>query len=301
MKIVNIEDNNNNYNNKFKTLKCAPKRIRMKNKTQKNYTCYNNEELFHLRNIYNHKNPKNKILTNNTKKIWKLLKKKLRKTCKNELCWKRKLNFINNNEEIFRPFSPKSWQINPYEWLNSEHIKNVMKQYETSRKNFKFIGPSPIDFDYKLAKDVCVCKELCNFNLLEYYNSKPKIDKIGIIFNLDKHDMRGSHWTSLFIDLENKFLFYLDSNGLSKYKNIPKEVRTLIKNIKKQGNKLNTKLDVYFNKKEHQKKDGQCGMYTLYFIVQLLKGTKTPKDFIKSRVTDEEMKDYRLNYFNEEL
>ena len=29
---------------------------------------------------------------------------------------------------------------------------------------------------------------------------------------------------------------------------------------------------------EQQKKDGQCGMYTLYVVIKLLRGEKTPKD-----------------------
>ena len=41
-------------------------------------------------------------------------------------------------------------------------------------------------------------------------------NKIGVIFNLDKHDQSGSHWVAMFIDLENKFFFYFDSFILRK-------------------------------------------------------------------------------------
>ena len=50
--------------------------------------------------------------------------------------------------------------------------------------------------------------------------------------------------------------------------------------------------------KEHQKKDGNCGLYVLYFIIELLKGNKTPDFFKKNRVTDDEMSSYRLKYYN---
>ena len=32
-------------------------------------------------------------------------------------------------------------------WLNSLDISRVMKQYEDNYKNFRFLGPSPIDFN----------------------------------------------------------------------------------------------------------------------------------------------------------
>ena len=54
-------------------------------------------------------------------------------------------------------------------------------------------------------------------------------------------------------------------------------------------------LNVNYNNEniEHQKKDGQCGIYSLYFIIQLLRENKTPQFFLTKRVTDELMKDYR--------
>jgi hypothetical protein len=44
--------------------------------------------------------------------------------------------------------------------------------------------------------------------MLKDYIDK-NITKIGIIFNLDNHNESGSHWVSLFIDLEDKFVLYL--------------------------------------------------------------------------------------------
>ena len=40
-----------------------------------------------------------------------------------------------------------------------------MKQYEKTYKSFDFLGPSPIDYDYKMLYDECVWEELCKFNL----------------------------------------------------------------------------------------------------------------------------------------
>ena len=68
-----------------------------------------------------------------------------------------------------------------------ERKQNVMKQYEDAYKCFKFIGPTPIDYDYKessiLGNEKCVTEELCKFILDEMITKK--YSKIGIIFNLD--------------------------------------------------------------------------------------------------------------------
>ena len=42
-----------------------------------------------------------------------------------------------------------SWESNPKEWLSSDEILEVMKQYEHSHPEFVFLGPSPIDFEKK--------------------------------------------------------------------------------------------------------------------------------------------------------
>jgi hypothetical protein len=285
---------------KFKTLKCAPKQKTLVSSELQNYSCYSNDQLFSFKTIWNKMNS-NKITTNNPKEIWDFFKNNLSKECYNELCWldnsslKSNLNKDELAKSIFRPFSPKEWKKKPYAWLSSIDIIKVMKQYNKSYKKFKFIGPSPIDFDSKELEGSCVREELCNFDLKKYYYNNPKKTKIGIIFNLDKHNMPGSHWVALFVDIKNKFIFYFDSNGSK----VPKEVKILIERIVEQGKQLNIEFKLYNNENiEHQKKDGQCGVYTLYFIIQLLRENKTPQFFLTKRVTDELMKDYRNIYFN---
>ena len=69
--------------------------------------------------------------------------------------------------------------------------------------------------------------------------------------------------------------------------------------IIEQGHKLNKNLEFMTNEgKEHQKRDGQCGIYSLYFIIELLKGTKKPEYFKNHRIPDEMMRDYRIKYYN---
>ena len=37
-----------------------------------------------------------------------------------------------------------------------------MKQYEKKYNNFRFLGPSPINYDYLIYDNECVWNELCN-------------------------------------------------------------------------------------------------------------------------------------------
>lgn len=282
---------------KFKTLKCSPKQDNKVSTDLKGISCYSKEEILTMKNAWNKKNS-NKITSNNPNKIWKFLKNNLSNKCYNELCWLNdaSINTSINKEKaiksIFRPFSPKSWKNKPYQWLSSVDIINVMAQYEAKYKNFTFIGPSPIDFDDKKLFGSCVWEKLCKFDLTTYLNKK---SKIGIIFNLDPHYEDGSHWIALFVDIEKQFIFYFDSNG----NKIPKRIKVFSDRIIDQGNKLNIKFKFMTNEgMEHQLKDGQCGIYALYFIIELLKETKTPLYFKKHRIPDEVMKNYRIKYYN---
>jgi len=281
-----------NTTRKFKHFKCAPNKKKYITSTLKYKSCLSNAEIFNLKILYNKKFT-NKITSNNTSKIWYALKKKLKTKCSNELCWHKILDKKINIKKSFRPFSPKIWKKKPYKWLSSTDLIDVMNQYEEKFNFFKFIGPSPIDFDDTKFFSQCVSEELCKINIRKLYKSGKT--KIGIIFNTDPHYKGGQHWICLFIDLNLNYIFYFDSNGDP----IPKRIKILKDRITNQALKMDKELIYYSNNKmEHQKKDGQCGIYVLYVIIELLREIKTPQYFKKFRVPDELMRDYRQIYYN---
>jgi hypothetical protein len=280
--------NRNKTKKKFKNLNCSP--------TKKlSYTCYSPSSLLKLKKEWNKDNPHKKIYTNDTYQIWKSLKKYLSTTCSNERCWL-KQNFISDNldnslkQYTFAPNAPLTWKKNPNEWLNSNDIINVMKQYEKKYPNFKFIGPSPIDFDKKKMFGQCVWNDLCNFSIKNLLNKG--INKIGIVLNTDPHYLGGSHWICIFINLNKNFIYYFDSNA----DKTPRQVRKFLDKVTNQAKQLNIHLKEYINMTEHQKSDTECGMYVLYIIITLLTTNSLP--YFTERIPDKEMEKLRKILFN---
>jgi len=275
-------------------LRCSPER------KEKDYTCYSDDSLLKLRNYWNARHPDKRINSVEPRYIWNELKDNMSNTCNIESCWLRQ-KFVKEKldkellEFTFAPKSPESWKHNSHEWLSSTDIEKVMKQYEHAYPSFSFIGPSPIDFDNTKIYGQCVWEELCNFNLYNYLNDGKT--KIGVIFNTDPHYKSGSHWIALFINVQKKYIYYFDSNG----NEIPNEVKKFMERVKSQGINLGIDFKLMNNKIGHQKSQSECGMYVLYFIIQLVTNQKDVNSFGKNRIPDDEVYKLRHEYFNDTL
>jgi len=299
--------------NKFEKMNCSPA---VKNKTPIKDSCFTQDVLNLIKNKYNEYNRETRILSNDPKEIWMELKKRL-STCKKEDCWLEEIKDNNIKQKLmnymFAPYQPKEWKKNHSTWLSNFDILKVLKQYETSHKNFKVIGPTPIDFNTRPIdmNGQCVWEDLCDFSLEIFMKKNKGKTKIGVVFNLDKHNQRGSHWVSMFVDLEDKFVFYLDSAG----DKIKPEIQKLANKIIKQASELPEPISLEFHENypiEHQMGNNECGMYSLFFIITMLTnkidGLNKEKTFIdykekidffkKERITDEYMNKYRDVFFN---
>ena len=259
------------------------------------FTCYTKDALKNLKELWNSRHPDSKISTNNSKLIWEQLRHKMSSVCERESCWLKQKwvdqGMVNKLESNFATTQPESWKRNKNEWLNSLDITNVMRQFEEKYKNFEFIGPSPIDFDDHEMYGECVWEELCKFQLSE--KIKNKKTKIGIIFNLDKHDKPGSHWVCMYIDIKKNKILYFDSYGDP----TPGRIKKLVKRIIEQGKKIGKKIKFIENKKRHQYSNSECGMFCLYTIIKLLKG-RDIKNITKKKISDKLMMRLRNIYFN---
>jgi len=296
-----------NVTRSFQPLNCSPI---VNGKTEIAGSCFTAPALYQLKEYYNKHHPSTPILSKTPSQLWHDFRTRFF-SCKREDCWLKEIDNAELRENLekflFAPSQPVEWKKKPNEWLSNFDIFEVLHQYELTHSTFKAIGPTPIDFDSRPKDESgkCVWEELCTFQLNNYLE-KGKT-KLGMVFNLDKHDERGSHWVSLFVDLEDWFLFYLDSAG----NRIPKEIRALVKRIQRQGMSLSPPLKFKFYENyplEHQLGNTECGMYSLYFIITMLTGEtegrtfRTAREkiefFKKKRVPDKYVSKYRKIYFN---
>jgi hypothetical protein len=191
--------------------------------------------------------------------------------------------------QYFRPEKPTEWDAKPTQWLDSNDIIAVMRQYETADPAFEFIGPVPIDFDAKKGIwGKCIVEELCKLDLADM-TQKGK-EKLAIIYNLDKHDEPGSHWVCSFVNIPKKEAYYFDSYGYE----APKEVQTFLSRCHAQGIQK-----VFYNDIQHQRKGSECGMYCLFVIICLLRD-KPFFDICKNVINDDIINAFRDILFAEE-
>jgi len=221
------------------------------------------------------RHPSSKINTYNPKKIWKELGKHMKNTCEKEHCWlehqciKNDINVKVSDNFLTR--APDKWKDDPKTWLNTLDIQRAMVQYEKKYAEFRFLGASPIDYDAKPYGDHCVWDDLCNFNLKQEIDNN--VTKIGVVFNLDKHDKPGSHWVAVYIDTNKKEIYFFCSYGSKPNR----QTNKFCKNVKKQAKDMNEDYIIKINKTKHQKNDGECGTYCIYLIANLLKGESFEK------------------------
>ena len=113
-----------------------------------------------------------------------------------------------------------------------------------------------------------------------------------MVLNIDEHDEPGSHWVAFYIDNEKRTLEYFDSVGDEPNRNI----RRFIKKVRKFCEEKNGHYSYKYNKIRHQKKNTECGMFCIYYIVSRL-GGKTFEKITGEKITDEHMNKMRLKIF----
>ena len=155
-----------------------------------------------------------------------------------------------------------------------------MKQYEKKYDDFKFLGVVPSDCPTKIQ-----C-ELSNIDIKSL--KKKKINKIGLVYNLDVSSGPGTHWVAVYIDNKNNEINFYDSYG-SKPIHL---INVFLNNIKKKYEKLNQKSIIIYNDTRHQYGGSECGMYSINFLLERLNNVSMYK-ISKRKITDKKMNDLR--------
>jgi hypothetical protein len=263
-------------------LHCAPKIIPTAG------SCYDIETLKKIVKSFNKKYPDHKISisTKNKKTLLKELRKQLSDMCSKDECFLEQ-GLLNPkearqiNSETFRPKMPKSWLHNKHTWLDNYDINAVMTQYEAVYPDFKWIAAIPAD-----CNEVPFC-ELYKFNLKKLYSNGFR--QIGMIFNLDMSYQPGSHWCAHFIDLKKHFdVSYYDSYGSEPTPQIMKFIDDVMEQISKIPELRDKNIKFEYNRRRHQRKNSECGMYSMNYIIQRLEG-KSLKTATNKNITDDSM------------
>lgn len=233
-------------------------------------SCFLKQDLIQIARTYN-MNHNDKIKLNQSKSgLYNDLRKKFSCTMKNDICILESMGI--ERDTILKPRQPDG----AYAWLSTIDINDVMKQYERKYSSFLFLGTVPIDFKH-------VYPNIYNVNI-----TKSKKTKFGIVFNLDKSHMPGSHWVSLFIDKKAKSICFFDSIG----DDLTPEILEFIQRIN-----INDNYQIIINDKVHQTGNNACGVYALYFIIERLKG-KTCNSIFSKIIKDRDMNKNRKKYFS---
>ena len=293
---------------------CAP------SKTFDNISCFTLESLKQMAKSYNNSNNKSNtdkiIISEDKQSLVDQLNNRITNCAGDQYCWLNQ-NFIKklDSDEIhkhtFRPFGPRVGN----EWLSNIDIVNVMNQYHKIYPKFLFLGAVPIDFDEQGLVSVDKVK-----NLLENKT------QFGVVFNTDPSTGRGQHWNSLYCDFDKGQIYFFDSVGIEPLSQVRKFIAGLVELIyfRKYNEKLNIdkvihhlkskddqnedtknqvskllKIDIRYNTTKHQQGNSECGVYSMNFILRLLKG-ESFDDITNTRNPDERVNQCRQVYFIED-
>lgn len=198
--------------------------------------------------------------------------------CNDQRCWIEQnfvtliLNFVDGKmkekEEKLRELT--NYTMRPLgaecdDWLSTSHIQDYFAQIVSVDPNFYFFGALPRDFEELSVFDTDISK-------IKSLEKKGK-HKIGMIFNLDKHNQSGSHWVALYIDLKEGLIYFVDSYGSKPHKEFMNYMNMIKSYMKSKGLKVDMRISTF----KHQKSNSECGMYSIYFIEFFRNGKKFDK------------------------
>ena len=288
--------------------KCAP------NKQFMDGSCFTVDALRKIAKAYNEKSKDKEThidLDKTKEELVNAITFKLRNKCNDQVCWLRDgiIKEMNDDDILNNTFRPEG-PSGKYDWLSTLDINDVISQYHYKHSDFLFLGAVPYDF-----QELPVL-ELHSDDLFEKFETQGK-HKIGLVINLDTHNMSGSHWVALYADLSNKRVYFFDSVGIKPGIRIRRFINKIVKHLYKQSNpdkylSINdvlTKarkekqihkdlidLDIKYNFIQHQFDNSECGVYSINFILRLLEGEKF-EDIITNITKDETMNKNRKIYF----
>lgn len=217
-----------------------------------------------------------------------------RSNCKTDRCVAKETGL----ESRLRPEMPGSWVHRPTTLLNTLNIDDVMFQYESAFPFFKYLKTLPIDAFNKNA-GMCV-SNFCDLNPKELYGQGKRL--IGMVLNLDKHNQPGSHWVMSAVDMRvaNKpVIVYYDSFGRPP----PAALKPFYEKMLTLAPRTNAARQYMhkhscYNSKSHQRKNTECGVYSILALEALIHGVPFDK-YCSRDISDEEVQKQRYRLYDQ--
>ncbi len=178
----------------------------------------------------------------------------------------------------------------PYDstkWLNNNNIDHVLRQNTIKYKKFYAIDYQMIDFAEKGT-------ELATINII---SKLVKFNTIGVVLNTDIANGKGKHWFAIFIDARSSpvTIEFFNSSG-----NLPvHQVQTFLNKTKRDIIRSGRDASIIIvSPNEMQKSDTECGVFSLWFILERLDG-KHVEEFKNEIIGpgDEKMIKFRKELF----
>ena len=139
-------------------------------------------------------------------------------------------------------------------------------------------------------------KQRLVFNMKYFDDLKQKgKTQIGFVLNLDDHNQSGSHWVGVFVDLDKKGVYYYDSVG-KKPEELVVNFMNKVKNYFKQKGVPDKDIKIGHNKVQHQHGNTECGVYSIRFLLQMIKGIDFD-EFCNNKFSDKKINKCRIKYF----
>ena len=239
---------------------CSPSRLGHYKKTN---SCFLPNELKNIAELHNKKSP---IQINTNVGDKDMIRQLTNGKCESESCLLTITSLEMHLKHIFKPKKPHSWYINDREWLSSIDIDNVLVQYID--EYFDFLGVFPINFADRIGSG-CVSDKICNTDRMMDTLIKMGKRSFGVVFNLDRYDQRGSHWVSMYcnIDPASKLygIHYYDSMAVAprfQFTSFMNNVQQYVNNLR-HTREFQKKINVI----KKQFKKTECGMYSMLFLI----------------------------------
>lgn len=204
--------------------------------------------------------------------------------------------------EAYRPMAPPSWSVGSSKWLSSDDIERVMRQYEMARPDFKFIGVSPIDFAERpvIYGGRCVSPEMCALDVPGLVRAG-RITHMGLVLNMDEHDLAGSHWVAVYVGLDraapNFGAFYYDSVATPPGSRVLVWMQGIAKVMNVNSKKGGKRFRIAHNTVRRQFGQSECGIFSMMFLIHCMQRQSSFNQICKMLGKDDAMRTLRTVLF----